>query len=914
MAKTRPIPSNVTLRRFSINPDKLPQNFEAWVLDFPFGDAVWNFKQKIENRIGDKRNIPYRQLSNALVTVNPSLVYGFEYTAKNMPYRALAITQKGEKELPEPENIRHVIRAWAQLWAKQFEEVDKIPADELQSMRMELLSAINKTTPDWAWRQIPNSELLDPKNSLSYNALPSLLAASMHNRTSIIHGRQIQWRKVQDSEGKKLSVVGFINQRPIKTGYALDEYQMKKQGEGIFAYEIDFNLQTQVGRNEAWMFVSLHAQRYADQPLTDPNKRRRVSILTAPNRTRLDDVPVNTTLVKLRADEKEGIFEWDDKLVELLESIGATSLESPSDIFNNPVNYWHPVNASSDDLRRDEYYIIHAEGYGYGSDKTGHSLEAGFSMTDSKGVFDAIITEHLTMLEADKPLPPDKPNFSATKTPRAMRDFTWVKNQVGKHPEKVAQEVKEMLNRALQHEKMHLVIFYHNDDTRDGLYMALKNALLLDPDEPFPDNLIVDHRFIPGPLLEPVDTKEFDKSRHQREMAWRTFLREQLPDQHHYFAVIELLKDSRRVKGAVRAACAVEGITSQMVKPISLKRDQEKPPVFSKHENSEHRANTAAREITIRHLGGMYGSPQEIISAAGIRDIGVEVVAFYLKQKTINNLSYPLAVKITPAGTVEVLLPGHNAPILYRDAGPVLGQLFAGEYKNTVYAGNGKRKIKDNGKKGSALYHEKFDLSRFVVQVLKNLQHPTIALIEAEVWRNYNVWPQISNAGLSGNRNVLDFSGFDRKYQRDDPLFRNLLGIIRMRSGNETPQYTTDTEREFTQLTGAVDTQTGDLMHYFSIGKQLITSKGQRYESTRHATALDGVGAGVAYKYPQIIEFVPFFVREDYQTPDGLTQLCRVPHYLRISPAWTQGNIVLPYPMHLAQTLIDDQLCILGMD
>jgi hypothetical protein len=103
-------------------------------------------------------------------------------------------------------------------------------------------------------------------------------------------------------------------------------------------------------------------------------------------------------------------------------------------------------------------------------------------------------------------------------------------------------------------------------------------------------------------------------------------------------------------------------------------------------------------------------------------------------------------------------------------------------------------------------------------------------------------------------------------------------------------------------------------MHYFSIGRQLVTGRGQRHPSTRHATMLDGVGAGVAYKYPQVVEYVPFFVRQDYQNLDGLKQLCRIPHYLRISPAWPQGNIVSPYPMHLARQLIEDQLCILGME
>ena len=46
----------------------------------------------------------------------------------------------------------------------------------------------------------------------------------------------------------------------------------------------------------------------------------------------------------------------------------------------------------------------------------------------------------------------------------------------------------------------------------------------------------------------------------------------------------------------------------------------------------------------------------------------------------------------------------------------------------------------------------------------------------------------------------------------------------------------------------------------------------------------------------------------------GLKKLCRVPHYLRSSPAWSMGNILAPYPMHLGEQLIEDQICILGVD
>ncbi|MEM7759612.1 MAG: hypothetical protein AAF298_16015 [Cyanobacteria bacterium P01_A01_bin.40] len=59
---------------------------------------------------------------------------------------------------------------------------------------------------------------------------------------------------------------------------------------------------------------------------------------------------------------------------------------------------------------------------------------------------------------------------------------------------------------------------------------------------------------------------------------------------------------------------------------------------------------------------------------------------------------------------------------------------------------------------------------------------------------------------------------------------------------------------------------------------------------------------------------LPFFVHPDLQTEENIKVLCRVPHYLRISPAYTKGNIRQPYPMHLGIALIKDLLCILNLD
>lgn len=37
-------------------------------------------------------------------------------------------------------------------------------------------------------------------------------------------------------------------------------------------------------------------------------------------------------------------------------------------------------------------------------------------------------------------------------------------------------------------------------------------------------------------------------------------------------------------------------------------------------------------------------------------------------------------------------------------------------------------------------------------------------------------------------------------------------------------------------------------------------------------------------------------------------------HILRSSPAWSTGNTLLPYPIHLANTLIEDMLPLLGVE
>jgi hypothetical protein len=216
------------------------------------------------------------------------------------------------------------------------------------------------------------------------------------------------------------------------------------------------------------------------------------------------------------------------------------------------------------------------------------------------------------------------------------------------------------------------------------------------------------------------------------------------------------------------------------------------------------------------------------------------------------------------------------------------------------------------------------DLVRFVEDTLTNyLERPTIVLIEAENWRNKGVWAQLKNELLSQMLDRLEFvedRQQPRVYPRDDAQLSHLLAVIRIRSGDETPQYITNREtwqentlsRDLQELSGFVDCTINGIFHYFSIGRlpKTVTNPQARKRTKDPYKVEDG--GGVAFKHQQMLELVPFFVHPDFQNEEGLKTLCRVPHYLRSSPAWSVGNILLSYPMHLGEQLIEDQICILG--
>jgi hypothetical protein len=237
---------------------------------------------------------------------------------------------------------------------------------------------------------------------------------------------------------------------------------------------------------------------------------------------------------------------------------------------------------------------------------------------------------------------------------------------------------------------------------------------------------------------------------------------------------------------------------------------------------------------------------------------GWQLNARRVQRSKAPKFQYALAVRLRARGEVDVLFPEDTSQWNpYDMAAHKLGILYSGQRVNLASI-----------TAASPLRLGNQQMLNFVHDLLtKRLERPTIGVIEAEGWRNSRgwndenyCWTQLANGSLDKYPNELRFDK-QRRYERAAPIVNNLLGVIRLRMGDETPQY-----------------------------------------------------VNIAVKHAQLIEMVPFFVRPDYQSDEGQQKLCRCVHFLRSSPGFTMGEIARPYPMHLGETLIHDQMVIIGAD
>lgn len=976
--------------RMSLELDSLA-NMKIAVLIFPFAREVKDFCKDVEKVLRNKKRIyaPYRQLNNGLLACTSTLTYGFEkfevvdYISR---YRALAVGTPGNPlKVPAPEQIYELILIWAQTWTQQYLG-KKGKQDEIASVCDRFLTSIEDTPANWDWESIKPETLIrdiNAENSLGYQAIPSLLATLLHEQSCTISSderkQEIKWRNVQ---GDGFGRVGlYLLSQPFK---AIFFDKNGKEKEGYFAYRLDFYLQTQAGRFnlegklKPWIFLHLSCQRYAHEPLVEANFGRDISILMGMNQERLDNFPIDSTLVRLVIDNstnRDNLF-WKEQLPKLLAAFKARSLLTPQNILGNPAKLGNLNNISS--WNQDEYYLVHAEVYQYKQDPKkgkghGHSIKTGFSLKERGDITAQILQLLNGVLIPDKPMECDISAPSGQKTPLAIRDYDFIQKTLYLTPYKRSKlEEKEIEKQQEQHRQQrknividalkkatngnhtHLFILWYEADTHNLIAQKLRQAFLLKDDEDFPEHIEVTYLHLEdASLIEKLSVdglpsennnfnEQINKQHRLKRLAWQKFLKQKvipLVDRNtnpYIFAIVEIGKVKERgkhpkqsIRGAVREACALKNISSQMLQTIEPKKKEKEEDATDYNRATKGRVTSAVLDVTLRQTGTLYGLPSQVYTSAGVpKDIvkEMDIIAFCRLQKNNrgSKFHYAIAVRLRATGTVDVLLPNEKEWIPYALAGIKIGKLFS-------------QARKGDRKSLSQIQMKGGQLAKFAADVLtQHLEKPTVALIEADVWRNERskdeagtAWFQLKNEYLLEQRDVLNFQhvrGHNYRYQRDDQKMNNLIGVIRLRSDRETPQYLTNrkdwnedsTARDFTKLSGFVDKTVSDLIHYFSIGRIPKTQKKAQdspvtrdlYKLDRYA---DEYAADIAFKHQQMVEMVPFFIHPDFQTVEAVT-LCRVLHYLRTSPAYTKGNIHFPYPMHLGKQLIDDNLCILGLE
>ena len=894
--------------------------------------------------------------------------------AQVQPQRALAVgTMHTPLQTPTPQQMTELFQLWAGDWIARTQAINETMSVPIGEAGQRLRDVLSHPPQNWDWEDVPVGPLLNDigkNDGLAFNALPALLASLLHDRTSIIvspKGREIciRWRKAQGVTGNRAGL--FVVSQPFHGQYVDEKGGLQ---EGYFAYRLNFCIETQAGRYsktsnnlKPWVFIFLTCQRYAHEPLLKANYERNISFMVGIREARMKGYPYDSTFVRMTA-KNHGTaeapdYQWVSHLPNYISNFRADALPSPNDLMQNPMQYANFKGISSWD--KDEYFLINAPGYKYaeGDDKPEeHAIQPGYSLRERADVLKAVLDLFGGALLPDTAFIQDKAAPIGAKVPAAMRThFFFRKGSKRQNAVEIGrQAVEKGVAAATGASRINLSLLYREADTRDAMKHYIRDALFLAPSEDFPQWLQVTETFLDSDHLEVLpkpqkgNKKAIDLAWDNKHEKWYESLQASvvsIPNTPN-LGLAEIGKLGQKgisplqtIRGAVRSACARSYVSSQLAQTTQLRKTPKagKSPY---EDAAEHRMRNAVLDLLIRQTGTLMGSPVEIYKAAGVQpDIAeqLDVIAFVRRrcnrQYNRGDVQYALAVRLRATGAVEVMLANQSQWIPYAQAGHEVGRLFFSARRD-AFISNGTRtnsQVKLNGAQ----------LAQFTHRVLTRVgSQPTLAIIEANGWRNSGgmdtegkVWPQLANPRMLRGHEMLDFSHLShgKSYERTDKNLEGLLAVVRLRTGSEVPHYVPnratweaeDNIRELQHVSGFCDWTARPLLHYFSAGKTHETAKAQNSAATEQLYKLessdkaiwgmygDPHAARIPYRHPAMIEMVPFFVRPDFASDDGMTALCRIPHYLRFSPAWAMGNLDSPYPLHLGDALIEDQLCILGL-
>lgn len=930
--------SSIVPMRFRIDESYL-RDLAVSFSNFAYEQDCMNFLDSMKQFIADDTNKtpPYRRLNTVLTALAPTLAHPFVARTNvdtKLSERQMLVVGTDVTHRPKPEQISDLAYEWGKQWL--YGSFKKVVEGAGRDAHQRLLDRLQR--PAQQWQEMDAASLflnLEVGTQTGYRAIPSVLASLMAGKQSHIHGKTITWRLMQDG-ANGLAVIS----NPFLAQYE-DAYHNKK--EGTFAYKLEFRLQTQAGSLHRWIHLYVRCTRYVDKLLKGANFQRDISVKVGIDRPRLSGWGWSPTLVTLPLAGGASNPRWQEDPAQLLSAMKARDLVAPDQLLQIPQNY----RTASPLSLYDEYFVVHAEGF-----KPKHEVKTGFDFAELREVARAVGDILGLELSDGQTLTSDIPikEMHRQNLPLMMYgiDDLREKKFVRKQPEQARVESEQQnrlirqkvifdaLWRASGQKRIYIILCWSDTLSKTIMEQEIRQALFIETDESWPEHitLITPTDPVPGELVAPLDPGNLNPLDHYKKFAsrsdrqiflanwktqmrkafrektqqWKDYLGSLLPIESGYgLALIELHKldpkktyPNQHIKGAVRRSCNKLGLASQMFFPIRLDRQ-------GVTAESKGRARNSVADLIYRQTGLVYDRPIALYEKAGIPQMqagSLQLIGLYKLRKLESRVDFPIAVRLSPDGTFQALLPRFPLqwlPLL--QAQKALGELFM--------------KGKEKGNE-EILKLDKEAQTQFAAHVFTDTySEPTLVLLEAQDWRNRDVLPQFAN-GRAVAKDQLDLTHvktFERLYTREDlPHLR----IIRVRpnGSGETPQYFAvredeededlQEEKDLKHLTGFVDTQTdSEFFHYLSVGSLPVTAATE--QKNKIGLYKTDEGGGIAFKHQTIVEFVPFFL----QAGDDPQAWCRIPHFMRISPGWDGGNIVFPYPMHLAKCIIEDQLCIL---
>jgi hypothetical protein len=899
--------------RCRISPDALVGEYIAY-LTFPYHRAFNTFLERVKAIRGEKlkrRDMPpFESLNRLLVSLTPSLVHPFipyyldeEGVEEKVVLRRMMVLSKSPR--PSLAQIERVIHVWIRQWAEYCFKKELRTSDGADAYT-QLLAQLS--SPETDWEEVEASGLIrDIQNPLAYRAIPSLLAALLAGQRSEILGEDIAWQLTQEPKSNRLALVS----QPLYSSYYFD--WKDKTVTGYFAYHVEFGMQTVPGDARPFVHVSISCRRYVEAPVKELLFPRKSTVMVGTLTPRLEDWPVEPTLVPIRIRGVKKRTWWEDRVTELLYDLRARPLTDIQEIVSNPKSYWEP-----DDVTGDRYFLLQAEGI-----RPNHPLETGFSPRELYAVWQSILVLCHGILQSEAPLDRDSRTQRIEKTASMLP--VWELSERARVPvfvngqkkwQALSSDVKQQfgsaaLQRALSGQPLTVLLLYRTKQTYDAVIKQLQLCALWQCPEITVRALRLDDHLTtplehgtmdPDMFMRPGLTKEerealedqweqvVEAGRRKRVKEWRTFLTPLLPTKGAIVALIELPpesveRDDLNPRRAIREACVRERIGSQMLVSVTdgTTADQS-------------RVKSALADLLVRQLGVLYGNVTDMYHLAGLpADMAsrLTVVGLCRVRNREHGLDYAVAVRVLPDGRIEMLLPEDSERWRpYREGCLALGEIF----RNAPPSKD--RRHKRDLKLGEEV------IRRFIQRACLKAEGPTVVLIGAHDFRG--VWKQLQNPHMLFNE--LSFAKTDLLLRPD--LLPDLW-ILRLRETGplrETPQYVRllegaladDEEAHYAE--GLYDAGlSGPFPIYHSIGRGPTSGKQSRTDLKIER------GGTTAFKHQHVLETIPFFLHD----ASVALPLARMTYFFRFTPAWEVGTTTFPFPNHLGYDAIDDYLCLL---